>query len=74
MDDDEDDEESSKGFLKPNQKNDDEDDEENIRAESDDESIFEKLRDEVEHELYNAGPRAVVHRHKDSKIEVYSDD
>ena len=71
IDDDEDDEESSKGFLKPNQKD---NDDENIIAESDDESIFEKLRDEVEHELYNGGPRAVVHRHKDSKIEVYSDD
>lgn len=41
--------------------------------ESEDESIFEKLKDEVEHELYNGGPRAVVRRHKDSKLELRSD-
>ena len=41
--------------------------------ESDDDSIFDKLRDEVQQQLYNEqGARAVVNRFRDSRVEVMS--
>jgi hypothetical protein len=44
-----------------------------IEEESDDESIFDRLRDEVQHVLYNdKGPRAIVNRFRDSRVEVMS--
>jgi hypothetical protein len=58
----------------PKRGHDNEDSEDGLpEDESENESIFEKLKDEVEHELYNAGPRAVVRKHRDSKLEIRSD-
>lgn len=42
-----------------------------VEDESDDESIFDKLRDEVQEQLYKGA--AVVHRLRDSRVEVMSD-
>ena len=76
IDEDIDEEESDNPFLVQKQylrsKDEDESDV-SIEEESDDESIFDKLRDEVQHVLYNdKGPRAIVNRFRDSRVEVMS--
>lgn len=63
-------------FLMPKQtyrQQQDSSDENSIEDESDDESIFDKLRDEVQDVLYKGeGPRAIVNRFRDSRVEVMS--
>lgn len=44
-----------------------------VEEESDDESIFDRLRDEVQHAMYKGeGPHAIVNRYRDSRVEVDS--
>lgn len=73
--------ESSKNenpFLLPKRRRSSVEDESDYRGasiddESDDESIFDKLRDAVESAMFKGdGPHAIMHRARDSRVEVNS--
>lgn len=67
---DEESEEIENPFLTQKQKD---DSHQSFLEDSDDESIFDKLRDEVQQQLYTGqGGRAVVNRFRDSRVEVMS--
>ena len=65
-------------FLMPKRRRSSQDGESDYRAgsvedESDDESIFDKLRDAVESAMFKGdGPHAILHRARDSRVEVGS--
>ena len=59
------------GLRQPDYESDEDDFGELEHEEADIESIYYRLREEVEQELYG-GNRALVHKMKDSKLETHS--